>query len=265
MIFIFGKDVTNSVRRKGSDNKIPTCIIMKRMIISLLVVYLFAFPAFSYADELIFLKGKDTPVCKAHHSNLKNLRLDRMVCERDNYYLEKNGITRPEWEDLDLKVKINKELFIKMSKFFTYGDQNVKNEDLDDDKKYEKFKKYASCNLDYTNANIANDGIEEKLVRFSAGRCMSSSYYARSLAVVDGSNKVDTEKTKQLLQNISKPGYVLKNEAQESLFRVYDIFFYRDKTYFDKWFAYDWTLTVYKLHKGKTEIVCKFKYKKDEM
>jgi hypothetical protein len=227
------------------------------------ISFLLFLPTLCWAGELVLVKGKGVPVCEAHFKNLKDLNLFRMVCGRDEYYPEQNGITRQEWEELDLKDKDNKELFIRMEKFFTYGNQYVKNDDLDNDNKLERFKPFASSTLNIANVDIANNGKKETIAIYSQGLCMESTYNARPIAIIDGQSKqVDIEKTKPLLQNISKPGYDLKAEAQESMFRLYDVFIYKDITYFDKWFIYDWSLTVYMLSKDKTKEICKYKYRK---
>jgi hypothetical protein len=82
----------------------------------ILIVFFLFLSSICFADELVLVKGKGIPVCEAHFKNLRALGFNEMVCQRDESYPEENGITRPEWEDMDLRenkelVKKNKEVF----------------------------------------------------------------------------------------------------------------------------------------------------------
>ena len=238
-----------------------------------LLFMVFALPYAVFADELVLVKGKGVPVCEAHYKNLKSLTLNAMVCQRDESYPEENGITRPKWEEMDLKE--NKELLKKIKKFFSIGEQFGAFKLIDDEKEFEKYfnnhiLKYDS--LRKSTVDIGNNGKPEVVMLYRAPRCdvnRNREYnipYSRMLFVLDKEkNLIDTKKTEPLLQNITAPGYDIKSKAQENLYRLYDVFFYKNETYFDKWFIYDWSLNVYKLSKDSAEEICKFKYKKNTL
>jgi len=75
-------------------------------------------------------------------------------------------------------------------------------------------------------------------------------------------NQIDVKKTEPLLQNTTDPRADIRSKA-DSLYQMYDVFFYKDQTYFDKWDIYNWTLSVYIDSKGKTKEVCNYKYKNE--
>ncbi|OHB60598.1 MAG: hypothetical protein A2167_08020 [Planctomycetes bacterium RBG_13_46_10] len=246
---------------------------MKKKILSFMFFVVFfvvvlALPYSVFAGELSLIKGKGVPVCEAHYKNLKELKfLKYMVCERDKYYPEQNGITRPKWKELDLRK--NKELVKKIEKFFQTGDQLAKSVDFDDEKQFDKLierwiksEKFPASRILYvTEIDINNDHKVEKIVLYSQALCMESHWYARPLAILDkDKNQIDVEKTMPLLQNVGLANTDLKTKAIESIYRLYDVFFYENKTYFDKWNAYDLTLSVYNQSKDKTKEVCKYKY-----
>ncbi|MBI3399770.1 MAG: hypothetical protein HY026_11160 [Deltaproteobacteria bacterium] len=214
--------------------------------------------------EYVLKKGQGVEVCEAHFKNLETLTLNEMVCQRDESYPEANGITMPKWEELDLKE--NKELVKRIGKFFTFGDQFIKDEMLDSEGYFNsQTLKYNS--LKKTTADIDNDGKPEIVMLYREPRCdveRNIAYnipYSRSLFVLDeAKNQIDVKKTEPLLQNISKSGYDIKTKAIESIYRLYDVFFYKKDTYFDKWFIRDWTLTVYKLSNDRGSEVCRYKY-----
>ncbi|MCL4536257.1 MAG: hypothetical protein M1610_01490 [Nitrospirae bacterium] len=242
---------------------------MRRGIFLSLLILFFVFSASAFADELKLVKGKGVPVCEAHYKNLKSLTLNEMVCERDETYPEENGITRPRWERLELKGK--KELVKKIRKFFYYGDQLAKVKTYDDAAEFEDYlsSDLMSNVIKASTVDIANNGKQERVMLYSDHTCnipeniaWNRGPYSRPLFVLDEAKDViDIKKTEPLLQNISKSGYDIKTKAIEHLYRLYDVFFYKKDTYFDKWNMYDWTLTVYKLSKDRGSEVCRYKYK----
>jgi len=95
---------------------------MKRKIFLFILFVALTFPYAVFAGELVLIKGKGVPVCEAHYKNLKKLNyVEDIVCYRDKNYPEQSGITRPKWEELDLRG--NKELVEKIKKFLEEGDQ----------------------------------------------------------------------------------------------------------------------------------------------
>ena len=233
---------------------------MRRKIL-LMFVWLFVFSTLAFADEYVLVKGKGVEVCEAHLKNLKTMNLYRMVCERNEYYPEANGIKRPKWERLDLRE--NKEIVKRIHKFFSYGDQFAEMKIMDDEKQFEELMEviYLKSHALYKAAmDIDNDGKAEKILLYSDGFCMETHVYSRPLFVLDeNKNLIDVRKTEPLLRNPFPRN--LRAKAVNSGYQLYDIFIYKKETYFDKWNMRDWTLTVYKLSKGSGREVCKYKYK----
>jgi hypothetical protein len=237
---------------------------MKKKIVLFILFAVLALPYAVFAGELVLIKGKGVPVCEAHYKNLKELNfIEEMVCERDKYYPEQNGITRPKWQELDLKE--NKELVKKIHKFLGYGDQFKKIEMYDDKDEYEKYLNVISLVGDrmfFTMVDINNDGKQEKVILYNDARCMYTHAYSRVLLVLDEVNsQIDVKKTEPLLQNTTDPRADIRSKA-DGLYQMYDVFLYKDQTYFDSWDTYDRTGTVYIESKGKTREVCSYKYKK---
>lgn len=228
----------------------------------LFLLVLFFLSSVSFADELVLEKGKGVPVCEAHWKNLKTMELYTMVCKRDTYYPQENNITRPTWEKLDLRE--NQELVKKIHKFLSYGNQFTEMKIMDDERQFEELmdKIYTKSHALYKTAvDIDNDGKAEKVLLYSDGFCMETHVYSRPLLVLDeNKNQIDIERTIPLLQNVRLANADLKTKAIESIYRLYDVFFYKNTTYFDKWDAYDWTLSVYKQSKDKVKEVCRYKY-----
>lgn len=237
---------------------------MKNKILVFILFVVLALPYAVFAGELLLIKGKGVPVCEAHYQNLKYLDFaEHMVCDRDRYYPEENGITRPKWEELDLKE--NKELVKKIEKFSYFGDQFEKIKMYDDKDEYESYLDEIiriGDTMFFTIVDINNDGKLEKVILYNHGCCMETHAYSRVLQVLDEvNNRIDVKKTEPLLQNTTDPRADIRSKA-DGLYQMYDVFFYKDQTYFDKWNMRNWTLGVYIDSKGKTKEVCSYKYKK---
>ena len=238
---------------------------MKRKILVFILFFVvLASPFAAFAGELYLVKGKGVPVCEAHYQNLKNLDIaEHMVCERDKYYPEQNGITRPKWEELDLKE--NKELVKKIMKFFYFGNQFTKIKMYDDKDEYESYLEELLRTGDtmfFTMVDINNDGKQEKVILYNHAQCMYTHAYSRFLLVLDQvNNQIDVKKTEPLLQNTTDPRADIRSKA-DSLYQMYDVFFYKDQTYFDRWDTDGWTGSVYIDSNGITKQLCNYKYKK---
>lgn len=268
MAFFGGQEVRACKRKSRSclaAERVPT--IIKRCLA--VIVVLAALPwigygisATAYADELELVKGKGVCVCEAHLKNLNTAApaISRMICERDKYYPEKNGITRPKWKKLDLWK--NRDLLRRVQAFFSYGDQFSQYGEIKDQKKFRWAFEHVWSMLDSmytTDADITNTGKPETLLRYSSGRCMYSHVYARALLVVNRDmNKIDVSRTIPLLQNAGKVKADVKTQAMVSDYQIYDVFFYKNKTFFDKWVE-ESTLSVYKTKNRRTKEICRYK------
>jgi hypothetical protein len=238
---------------------------MKKKILLLVLIVVLALPYAAFPGDLLLKKGNGVPVCEAHYKNLKELNFAQyMVCDRDKNYPEQDGITSPKWKELDLKE--NRELVKKIKKFLEGRDQFEKIKMYDDKDEYESYLEELlrfGDTMFFTMVDIDNDGKQDKLILYNDGRCMDTHVYSRALLVIDEvNNRIDVKKTEPLLQNTTDPRADLRSKAGESNYQMYDVFFYKDQTYFDKWNMRNWTLSVYIDSKGITKEVCNFKYKK---
>jgi hypothetical protein len=239
---------------------------MKKRIIAIMFSLVFVFPALGFAGELKLVKGKGVPVCEAHLKNLEALKLNKMVCQRDESYPEKNGITRPKWEIWELEE--HKELVRRIEKFLDYGDQFTKVKMYDDEAEFEGYLSSVlkSNFIKISAVDIANNSKLEKVLLYSNRPCdlieniaWNRGPYSRPLLVIDeANNRIDVKKTEPLLQNPFPRD--IKAKAVNNGYQLYDIFFYKNASYFDKWNMRDLTLRVYNQSKGKTKEVCKYKY-----
>ena len=237
---------------------------MKKKKVLFVLFIILALPYAPSAGELYLIKGKGVPVCEALYKNLKELNFfEDMVCERDKYYPDQYGITRPKWEELNLKE--NKDLLKKIKKFLEDGDQFKKIRMYDDEGEFEGYLKLVSDIGDrmlFMKVDIDNDGKQDKLILYNDGRCMDTHVYSRALLVLDEvNNQIDVKKTEPLLQNTADPRAPIEAKVI-SHYQMYDVFFYKHQTYFDRWDTDDRTGTVYIDSKGITKEVCKYKYKK---
>ncbi len=237
---------------------------MKRKMLLLILFVVLALPHAVFAGDVLLIKGKGVPVCEAHYKNLKEMNFfEHMVCDRDKYYPEKNGITRPKWKKSDLRE--NKELVKKIQKFFYFGDQSTKIKMYDDKEEYESYFEVLLRTGDtmfFTMVDIDNDGRPEKLIFYSNSRCMYTHAYSRALLVLDQvNNQIDVKKTEPLLQNTTDSSADMRSKA-DGLYQIYDVLFYKEETYFDKWDMSNLMLSVYFDSKCKTKEVCSFQYKK---
>jgi hypothetical protein len=135
----------------------------------------------------------------------------------------------------------------------------------DDEKEYESYLNLIlriGDTMYFTSVDINNDGKPEKIILYNDARCMYTHVYSRALFVLDdANNQIDVEKTEPLLQNGDTHADI-KIKVHVN-YHVYDVFFYKNRTYFDIWNMNYWTstLSVYILSEGKTKEVCNYKYK----
>lgn len=231
--------------------------------IGILFFALALLPAAGWAGELKLIKGKGVEVCKAYQKSLQSMSLQDMVCGEK---ADTKDFKRPKWGKLDFSG--NKELLKKISNFISYGDQFAEDKGFGFEILSEKLwqesevmgQKFPPMYALYTTkVDVDNDGMAERILLFREYICMFTRVYSRPLFVLDeAKNQIDVEKTEPLLQNPFPRD--IKAKAINHLYQLYDIFFYRGKTYFDKWNMRDKTLNIYKQSKNETKEVCSYKY-----
>ena len=133
----------------------------------------------------------------------------------------------------------------------------------------------ALCQLD-----IFNDGKKENVIKYTEGDCPGHNHYGAPLLVLNkDKSDIDFEKSVPLLQNPRHAKYKILSEGWDGT--MYDIFIYKNKTYFDRW-RYDEgsldekaIINTYKLlkvfitepdKKGKssTREICRYRFKATE-
>lgn len=224
-----------------------------------LTILVCTFSISANADDLVLVKGKGVCVCEALFKNLNTMDEFQIACERDKC-VEKNDIRRPKWEKLDLRE--NRDLMKNVLKFMTYGDQFAQLDQVAEKNFESSIRVWLDFDSMYiTNADITNTGKAERLLLYSRGRCMISRIYAKALLVVNkDKDQIDVERTGTLLQNAARKFENIKTQALASDYMIYDVFFYKNTTYFDKWNARDWTLSVYETTNNGTKEICRYKY-----
>jgi hypothetical protein len=232
---------------------------MKRIFISILIALL-GLPTFGIAKDLVLIDGKGKDVCEMRLKNLNKLTLNDMICNRLKSPSIK-GFRKPAWVKMNLKD--NKELVRKIEKFFMIGNQDGKDESIDNDGEFEDYVTTVlrSNYLLVSDLDIDNDGRTEKVCLYNDRLCLFTFSYARPLLVIDNNMKhVDLDKTEPLLQNRFAEQHDIKGKAVNYLFQIYDVFIFQNVTYFDNWDVAADALTVYTIAEGQVKQVCKYKY-----
>jgi hypothetical protein len=229
----------------------------------ILVVFLFPVLAFGENNENAqykFIKGKGIELCEAYYKNLILFEPRDIACER-KFDSEFKEFKKPAWVKLNLTE--HKELLKKICKFFLRCDQLAKDEQFDNKEQFEKHMKGTLLNIGssvyFGRTDIDNDGKLENVVLYNDGRCNEMRVFAKALLVLnEDKTLISAKKTQSLLQNPFEPDIKCRRK-KTYLYQLYDIFFYKNRTYFDKWNVYDDTLSVYELSHDKTTEHCKFK------
>ena len=247
---------------------------MKRsaLFISLIVITITANLSFAGRYELI--EGKGVEVCEAYGKNLNSFgRPTPMACEREIYSTSK-GFKKPEWTKLD--VWENRELAKNIELFIGNYPRGTPNENT---QKWEEGLKDRAESLHmgiaFARINIDNDGKLENVVKYYEGPCEDARKYATPILVVNSDMRtLDVEKTMQLMQNptirIKNPnpqyGDIISGPPTGGWEGImYDVFFYKDRTYFDRWGPYrhdNANLKVYLTTGIKTAEICTYRFDK---
>lgn len=213
-------------------------------------------------------EGKGVEVCDIYKKNLVALGYPNLACER-KVSPEYAGILKlPGWRKLDLWE--NRNLWAQVEKMANStlanpGLMASKDTGWDDQyqvdvlaKDYQGLEVYK---LDVANIDINNDGKNELILRDRSGLCGEPVHY-KSIALFVLNEKggyVDLQKSRPLFQD---PWYNVQKSKLEasgvfSSGSMYDVFFYKDKTYFDRWT--ETGIWIYQISNGETEAICHLK------
>lgn len=216
----------------------------------------------TFSGEYLITKGEEIDVCRVYAKNLNVFsRLHQpMVCER-NISPDITQLSKPTWVELDLAE--NKKLVKKIKKFLSHGDQYIYDKNIDNELHFENLFDRQINKIDklYVAAiDIDNDGIKDQVARYREGICQyTDPFSAALLSLSENLETVDVHKTRLLLRNTDEHDVV--SNAIEHLYQIYDVFFYTNITYFDRWNARNETLSVYYVSGGAVKELCNYKYK----
>jgi len=207
-----------------------------------IVVFIFLLPVYVLAGEYVLVKGEGIEVCEAYGENLNSFNLHSeytMACERE-INPKFTDFKKPEWEELNIWE--NRELLKKVENFLglgsSFGDPDKNPQEWETILKERMTGMYATT-IRTAQIDINNDGKKENVIEYNYGSCPGGNYYGAALLVLnDNRNEIDIDKTKPLLQNSR---YLKKGPLSEGWeFAMYDVFVYKNVTYFDRWSGNQW-------------------------
>lgn len=217
------------------------------------------------------VKGKGVKVCEIYQKNLEALGNPNLACQR-KVSPEYVGIIKlPSWRKLDLWE--NRNLWAQVEKIihgglYTPGAMESKGAAMDDQyqidqlvRQYQEHsEKYREevYKLNVAEMNLDNDERNESVLRYGSGLCGEPVHFKSiALFVLDEKgDTVDLQKSRPLFQDVQYNPSTKELEQNGVLSNgsMYDVFFYIDKTYFDRWTSSG--IWIYKISNGKTEAIC---------
>jgi hypothetical protein len=218
-------------------------------------------PIFRPVDNYVFVKGKGVEVCEAYYKNLTAYRAEEIACER-KFRPELVDFKKPVWRNLDIAK--NKDLAIKIFKFTTWGDQFKVDPDLDKEKN-ENRGHFNNAYMLIASVDIDNDSRPENVLLYDDGGCVHAAhvYWKPLLVLNDEMDLVDAVRTKPLLpEPIIGDKNNIKNRVAVLNYEIYDVFYYKDKVYYDRWsLAGANKIYVNQLRGLNNSVVCIYKIK----
>lgn len=217
------------------------------------------------------IKGKGVEVCEIYKKNLEALGNPNLACERKVSPEYEGLIKLPDWRKLDLWG--NRNLWAQVEKMARGGvnmpgRMESKDTSWDDQREVDNLaKSYQEhteqhheevYKLYVANMDVNNDGKNEPVLREHSGLCGEPVHYTSiALFVLDEKGDfIDLQKSRPLFQDSGSNRWS-KELQRNGTFEngsMYDVFFYKDKTYFDRW---TWTgIWVYRISNGKTKVIC---------
>lgn len=247
---------------------------MKKLFIA--IIFTFVFASLVSAGEYVLIKGNGVDVCEAYGKNLNSFKLHNqyvMACER-KISPKYADFKKPEWEELELRENV--ELLKKIELFL--GNYVVTSVNVQGWKDYIKsLIRGKRISIELSKIDINNDGKKANVIKYNHGVCPEHNLYGAPLLVLNNNLKeIDIEKTKPLLQNPRHAKYRTLSEGWDGT--MYDIFIYKNQTYFDRWRYGEGSLdektiiNTYRLlkvfiieqdHKGEssTEEICRYEFR----
>lgn len=218
-------------------------------------------------------EGKGVDVCEIYKKNLEALGNPNLACER-RVSSEYVGIIKlPDWRKLDLWE--NRNLWAQVEAVAAVGANSeypleTKNDaetQREVDRLAKRYQEHAeqyheeTYQISLAEMDVDNDGRKETVLREVSGLCGQHAHFKFiALFVLDKKgNSVDVPKSRPLYQDSESNPW--DTEIQESGTigngSMYDMFFFKDKTYFDRW---TWTgIWIYRISNGQAEAVCHLK------
>jgi len=220
------------------------------------------------------LEGQGIEVCEACFKAFEAIAGTEKLggCERN--YDSEYGLSAPEWTDLPplthlallkhvmlFMMPLDPESHIGHGRSSMYEGTIYETEETFR-QKIKVWLKYERLGIEHTMADIDNDGRPEPLFAYRTGYCTNP--YAPSpdrvlLVLTSNRKSIETTKTDLVTQNASKGKQFPAGIYSE---KMYDVFFFKGQTYFDK---YDRgqpsaTVTVYHAKGKNVTSLCKFRY-----
>ena len=214
------------------------------------------------------LEGQGVELCEACFKALEALPSDLTGCERP--YDAELGLSAPEWTELDpLKnlslVKRVRLLVTPIEKEkipgSIYDGDNFKRE-------IKGLMRQGRVALFLAKIDIDNDGRPESVLKFRDGACVDpyDDFHVQFQPLVvlkDDRATIDRRKTDLVMQNPRKRKEVPVGSVWE---RIYDVFQYKGRVYFDKWDHRDEpnfdreTFLIYQAVGNNVTPLCKYQY-----
>jgi hypothetical protein len=226
-----------------------------------------AFASLAEAEtQYTVLKGKEEEVCQVYGQNLNSFRhLAPMWCERElNPALP--GLRKPAWHRLD--VWEHREVVKDIHRFLEGIEPNDPHELPSWEKGIKDQAKRHHLGMALALIDIDNDGNPDHTIRYFDGSCLGTRKYGTSLLVLNADqNALDIRKTMHLMQNPrDSEVWTLAGIWGGA---IYDVFLYKEKTYFDRVSTGPHTgseglLQVFTTDKHITREICLYQYQFDK-
>lgn len=224
---------------------------------ALVVALLLAIPN-AHAGKYELVQGQGVEVCEAYGKSLNSFRQlpYPMACER-KLDPKLSQFAKPKWEEMD--VWSNRQLLRDVEYFFR----------LEWRIDYETWQRILAQRIHdrhrrllLADVDINNDEKKDNVLKYINGSCTGTHFYATPLLAIKANDStLDIEKTHHLLQN---PG---STEAGRWGYTMYDVFIYKNQTYFDRWSELadqKGVLKVFQTRDNQTQELCSYRYEANE-